>query len=97
MTLSLLFIEKLNPITKFERKELAILGINALVYSLAIFAYAAFDAVLVGLTYSVIITAISLALFYSIRKNYIKHPVITYTTLTYALGTVLAILVRFSR
>lgn len=97
MVSSLLLIEKLNPTTKFNKKEMIILKINAVVYALAIFAYAAFDVVLVGITYSVIITAISLLIFISIRKNYLNYPVITYTTLTYILGTALAILVRFFR
>lgn len=97
MIIPLLLIENANQIIKFNKNEFIILFTNAVVYSLAIFAYAAFDTVLIGLIYSVIITTISLFIFIPLRKKYLQYPVITYTTLTYTLGTIFAVIVRFLR
>ena len=96
MIVPLLLFEKIKPTKAFSKKEFIILLINAVFYSLAIFAYAAFDKVLVGLIYSAIITVISLFIFYSVRNQFMRYPVITYTTITYTLGTLLAYIVRMS-
>lgn len=95
MVLPLMLLEKLNPNKKFHKRDQTPLFINASIYALAIFAYAAFDRVLIGLIYSLIITVIALYLFFQIRKKYLEYPVITYTTATYTLGTVAALIVRF--
>lgn len=95
MVLSILLLEKFKPVNKFSKKDMVIALINAVIYALAIFAYAAFDRVSVGIIYSVIITLISVYLFWKIRKNYLKYPVITYTVTTYTLGTVAALIVRY--
>src|SRR3989344_43000 len=94
MVSSLLLFERLRPNQTFSRKDRGILLANAVVYAFAIFAYAAFDRVLVGMVYSVILTLISLYLFWPLRKKYLQYPVITYTTLTYAIGTLAALVVR---
>ena len=76
----------------------AIFGIEYwLIYAFAIFAYAAFDKVLVGLIYSLIISIISINLFLQIKNKYLEYPVITYTTLTYTIGTLAALVVRLLR
>lgn len=95
MVVALLIAEKLNPSNTFRKKDMKLMVANALIYSLAIFAYAAFDEVLVGLVYSVIITLIAGWLFLRIRRNYLHYPVITYTVITYGVGTIGAFLVRF--
>ncbi|MBI3486160.1 hypothetical protein HY025_04445 [Candidatus Daviesbacteria bacterium] len=95
MVISLLFFEKLNPNKSYQKKDLFLTLINAVIYSLAIFAYAAFDKVLVGLVYSLIIMLIADFLFLNLRKKYLQYPVITYTTATYTLGTILALIFRF--
>ncbi len=94
MIVPLLLFERKNSSTKFDSNDMKILITNSIVYAFAIFAYSGFDRVLVGLVYSVIVTIISLYIFWPIRKNYTKYPVITYTTLTYLLGTVAALAVR---
>src|SRR3989344_1821861 len=94
MVTSLLLFEKLRPSQNFTRKDRVILIGNSIVYAFAIFAYAAFDRVLVGIIYSIIVTLISLYLFWPLRKKYLQYPVITYTTLTYTIGTVAALIVR---
>lgn len=94
MVLPLMIMEKLNPNKKFHKKDFPLLLINSLVYAFAIFAYAAFDRVLIGLIYSLVISIIALFLFYKIRKKYLEYPVTTYTALTYTIGTVAALIVR---
>lgn len=95
MIIPLLLFERTNSSDKFNSKDMKILIANSVIYAFAIFAYSGFDRVLVGLIYSIIVSIISLYIFWQIRKNYSKYPVITYTTLTYLLGTVTALAVRF--
>ena len=97
MVISLLYLEKLKPSNGFTKKDMKILAANALIYAFAIFAYAAFDKVLVGLIYSLIISIISINLFLQIKNKYLEYPVITYTTLTYTIGTLAALVVRLLR
>jgi len=97
MVASLLLIEFKRPNKSYAKKDLLITIVNGVIYSFAIFAYIAFDRVLVGLVYSLITTVFSLGLFFVVRKKYLKYPLITYTTLTYFLGTSAAIIVRFLR
>lgn len=94
MLIPLLLLEKSRPTNSFTRKDFVVLVVNAVIYALAIFAYAAFDVVLVGLVYSVIMSAVATILFLMVRHKYRQYPVITYTFLTYVLGTVAAILTK---
>ncbi len=94
MNLSLVYLEKINPFKDFSKKDLIPLIINAVIYALAIFAYSAFDRVLVGLVYSFIMMIIGLGLFLSVRKSFLKYPIITYTATTYTLGTLASLVVR---
>lgn len=94
MNLSLLLIEKINTGKKTDNKNLIITLINSGFYALAIFAYAAFDRVLVGLVYSVVLTLIAALIFLGVRNKYRNYQLITYTTATYALGTIPALLFR---
>jgi len=91
MIIPLMFLEKQNPRMGFNKKDIIILAINAAVYSFAIFAYAAFDRVLVGFVYTLIVTGITGGLFWQIKKDYRRYPLITYTLIAYALGTALSI------
>lgn len=65
-------------------------------FALTVLAYAGFDRVLVGLTYSVAMTLFVLACFLPIRRRYREHPFTTYTTIVYVLGTVASIAVRIA-
>lgn len=94
MVSSLLLLEFKKPNQTYLKKYLPATIMNAMIYAFAIFAYAAFDVVLVGLIYSVVILIFTLFLFAKIRKKYLQYPVITYTTITYLVGTIAAILVR---
>ncbi len=95
MVASLLLLEYKRPNETYKKKDLPITIINACIYAFAIFAYATFDKVLVGIIYSIITTVFAVYLFVQIRKKYLKYPVITYTTITYVIGTVTALIVRF--
>lgn len=94
MVSSLMLLEKLRPNQNYKRKDLAVTLVNAVIYSLAIFAYAAFDRVLVGLVYSAVIMIFADLLFLQVRKRYLKFPVITYTAATYTLGTIAALIIK---
>lgn len=91
---SLMLLEKINPNKSYKKKDLLVTIINAVIYAFAIFAYAAFDAVLVGLVYSIIITFFAGVLFLKVKKKYLEYPVIFYTLVTYSLGTLFALIVR---
>lgn len=94
MVVPLLVFEKLNPVKNFTKKDMVVTAVNATIFALAIFAYAGFDRVLVGLVYSIIIMFVALGFFARIRKKYWNYPYITYTTLAYTLGTLAAFLFR---
>jgi len=96
MVVSLLLFERGRPNETYKRKDLIPTILNAAVYAFAIFAYAAFDRVNVGIIYSIITSIFALSMFFSIRKHYLKYPVITYTTLTYLIGTIPAAIIRFT-
>lgn len=91
----LMVFELIRPNKTYKRKDLILTIINSLIYAFAIFAYAAFDRVLVGLIYSAIVMIFALILILKVRKNYLEHPVTLYTALTYTLGTVAALIIRF--
>jgi hypothetical protein len=95
MIISLLLLERLNPNKTYKRQDLPVTLINAIIYAFAIFAYAAFDEVLVGLIYSLVIMVFADILFFLVRKRYLEHPFITYTAATYTLGTLAALVMRF--
>lgn len=95
MSLALLYTEKLLPSTTYTKKDVSVTVINAVIYAFAIFAYAAFDPVLVGFIYSLIIMLIADVMLLFVRKKYLHYPFIFYTALTYTLGTVVALFIRF--
>lgn len=94
MNLSLLLLERQKQTQTFSNRDLTILLVNGLIYSLAIFAYSGFDRVLVGLVYSAIVAVIADALLLTSKLKYKNQPVAVYTAVTYTLGTVAALLVR---
>jgi len=94
MVASLLLLELKKPNQNYSKKDFPLTLINAVIYAFAIFAYAAFDVVLIGLIYSLITTIFALGLFMKIKNKYLQYPLITYTTITYFLGTVAALIIR---
>ena len=95
MNTALILLEGIRPLAPASHRDMIITTVNALVYSLAIIAYAAFDVVVVGLVFTVIsMVTIDLLLWRS------RHPVVTrpftyYAAVAYTLGGVLGIVLRF--
>ncbi|MBI3379153.1 hypothetical protein HY029_00160 [Candidatus Gottesmanbacteria bacterium] len=95
MNIVFLFFERMRPNKTFIKKDMLPLAINGVIYSFAIFAYAAFDRVLVGFIYSLVMTLIADCFYFLNKKSYLAKPVTTYLALTYSLGTIASIIVRF--
>ncbi len=95
MTVVLILLERNNTPTDFDRKNWMILLVNSVIFAFAIFAYSAFDRVLVGLIYSLVTTLTILLLLVSSNKKYNQLPYTTYAFVTYALGTTASLIVRF--
>lgn len=91
----LLLFEKMRSSKEFSRNQLLILIANSAVFAFTIFYYAGFDRVIVGLIYSLIMSAITLSLFLTIKPDFRRYPIITYNTIAYLLGTTAALLIRF--
>lgn len=84
-----------TPVQKATKKELTILYANSIVYAFTWFAYAAFDAVLVGLCFAALLMVISVTFFWKVRKKWKDYPYVTYSALAYTLATFATLLVRF--
>lgn len=95
MNLSIVVLELMNPGKKFNKNDMIILFINSLVYAFAIFAYSAFDRVLVGLVYSVLSMITADVLLFLSRKKFTEIPLTLYFALTYTVATIASIIVRF--
>lgn len=95
MNIPLLIFERMKPNATFTRKDLMPLWINSVVYACAIFAYAAFDRVLVGLVYSLVMTMVVASFFLSRKKPAHAYPITLSQMIAYTLGTVASLLVRF--
>ncbi len=96
-TAALVLLEQQRPVERYTGRDVTVLAINALVYSLAIIAYAAFDRVVVGLVYSVIATLFVLAVFLLRRRTPSTTPFTLYTAIAYIAGTGAALILRFLR
>ena len=96
-TAALILLEQQRPVERFGRRDSIVLVINALVYSLAIIAYAAFDLVLVGLGYAVIATLFILGVVVLGRRSPATTPFTLYNVIAYGVGTGAGLLIRFLR
>lgn len=95
MSVSILLFEQVNPNRTYQKKDLPITIINAIVFAFAVFAYAGFDRVLVGFVFSLIMTLLAWILFWSKRKNSERVPYTFYTVISYTIGTLAALLIRY--
>jgi hypothetical protein len=95
LNISLILLEISKPRLTMTRRDIWLLVPNALIFALAIIAYAGFDRVIVGLVYSLITTFIVVALLILRRKDALRLPVTDYTAITYVVGTIVACIVRF--
>jgi len=95
MNTALIVLEGIQPLATASRRDMIITTVNALVYSLAIIAYAAFDVVVVGLVFTVIsMLTIDLLLWRS-RQPVATRPFTYYAAVAYTIGGVLGIALRF--
>ena len=94
MVITPMLFETVLPQDTFDRWDMVILVGNACLYAVAIFAYAGFDPVLVGLVYAAVIAVVADVLWLRVRAQCRAHPVITYTAVAYTLGTVAALVTR---
>lgn len=95
MTIPLILLERSKPKNKAENRDVGLIVINAIVYAIAITAYAAFDRVLVGIVYSLAMTIIIDILLLTARKSWRQLPFTTYSAICYTLGTIVALFIRF--
>ena len=94
MNVALILLEVMKPKVRLAGKDVWYIGINSVFYALAIFAYAGFDVVIVGLVYGLLMMVVAdvILLFHWNRR--MTLPVTFYTALTYAIGILAAIVVR---
>ena len=94
LTIALILLERTNLDSELDRKNWVILFVNSVIFAFAIFAYSAFDRVLVGLIYSLATTFTILLLLITSGKRFTQLPYTTYALVTYGLGTIASLIVR---
>jgi hypothetical protein len=95
MTIPLILFERGNPRNHAQNRDLGLIIVNAVVYAIAIVAYAAFDRVLVGLVYAVVMMLIIDMLLLTAKKPWRSLPFTLYSSVCYTLGALIALLLRF--
>jgi hypothetical protein len=94
MAVALMILERLNPSTGWDNRNVVIGAVNSFIYSFTFFAYAAFDLVLVGLYSTVALMLISLVLLAGVAKRWRQHPYLSYSAFAYTLATAASVVVR---
>jgi hypothetical protein len=94
MAVALMILERLDPSSGWDNRNLVIGAVNSFIYSFTFFAYAAFDLVLVGLYSTVALMLISLVLLAPVLKQWRRHPYISYSAFAYTLATAASVIVR---
>jgi hypothetical protein len=94
MAVALMILERLNPSSSWDNRNVVIGAVNSFIYSFTFFAYAAFDLVLVGLYSTVALMLISLVLLGGVVKRWRQHPYISYSAFAYTLATAASVIVR---
>jgi hypothetical protein len=94
-TVALLVLARRNPVSAdYGTGALVALVANAVVYALAIVAYAGFDRVLVGLVFTVVMAVVAAGFLVSVRRRWREFPFVVYTAIVYLLGAVVGLAVR---
>lgn len=91
----LILFERDNPAGKVRKKDIVIPAVNGVIYALTLFAYGAFDPVVVGFGFCVGMTAITIPLLLTAKTKPTKLPFTLYSTLAYTLSTLAILMVRF--
>lgn len=95
MNTTLILFEEQSPLAPASRRDMIITLVNALVYSLAIIAYAAFDVVVVGLVFTVVSMVVIDLLLWRARHPLLTRPFTFYAAVAYTVGGVIGIALRF--
>ena len=95
LIIPLLLLEISQPLFVMQRNDFWLLLPNCGIYALAIIAYAGFDQVIVGLVYTLFTLLVAISILFVQRKKILQLPVTNYTVITYAIGTIVACIVRF--
>jgi hypothetical protein len=94
-TAALLVLERRAPQgAGFSTRALAVALVNALVYAVAIVAYAGFDRVLVGFVFTAATAFMALTYLSTTGRQWRRYPFTVYTAVTFVLGGVAAAAVR---
>jgi hypothetical protein len=91
---SLIMLEGQRPAAPATRRDMIITTVNAVFYSLAIIAYAAFDVVAVGLVFTVISMLTIDLLLWRARQPLATRPFSYYAAVAYTIGGIVALVVR---
>lgn len=94
MVLVPLIFERMKPRFNMSSKDTVYIILNALVYTLAVVAYAAFDRVSVGLIYTLITMIVVDILLFTRLRVWKKLPLTFYTSVVYTLGGIIALILR---
>ena len=94
MNATLLALATQQKMERFNNTDMAILLFNSVVYAFTWFAYAAFDLVLVGLFFAVLLAVISIIAWLKVGRNLREYPYITYSVIAYTLAAVGTLIYR---
>ena len=94
MATALMILERLNPSSAWDNRNVIVGGVNSFIYSFTFFAYAAFDPVLVGLYSTAALMLIALVLLAGVARQWRQHPYISYSVFAYTLATGASLIVR---
>lgn len=93
--IALILFERKTPQKEFDGKDLAITTANALVYAFTLFAYGAFDLVLVGLGFCFVMAILTDYLLVTAKHKPHLLPFTLYSAIAYTLSTIGILLIRF--
>jgi hypothetical protein len=96
MNTTLIVLEGRRPLPAASRRDMVIVAVNALFYSLAIIAYAAIDVVVVGLVFTLVSMVTIDALLLRSRHAFATRPFTSYAALAYTVGGVVALVLRLA-
>jgi hypothetical protein len=95
MNTALIVLEGIRPLARASLRDMIITTVNALVYALAIIAYAAFDLVVVGLVFTLISMFTIDLLLWRAKQPIVTRPFTYYAAVAYTIGGILGIALRF--
>lgn len=93
--LALILLEIKNPDKSFTKKDVMVTIVNGIVYAFTLFAYGAFDLVLVGLGFTVVMAILVDYLLFTAKSKPTALPFTLYSALAYTLSAIAILVVRF--